>query len=292
MAYRNEKERMRNLNQFILERLKLNKDSRIKDKLRPKGFFEFQEMIANKLKNLGDNKEYLDLKDLDISDYKGSEQQDKRFDRILKKILSSYHTKYDYNIKYIDVTGWDMTHIDSVAGLFHELRDIEEIIGIDDWDMSNVEHIEWIFSDCIKLKNIGNLGKWKFNNLKRAQGFLWGCQHLKTIGDISKWDMSKVDFLANMFAHCYDLEYVGEIANWDLTSCKSYKSVFYYDNNLKRDIGDLTKWNKYIKLNIPNLINRYGNLEDAFSDFLDNSSLQFDYEMKITEKTANIKALV
>lgn len=292
MAYRNEKERMRNLNQFIIERLKLNKNSRVKDILRPKDFFEFQEIIGNKLKNLGDNKEYLDLKDLDISDYKGSGKQDERFDRILKKFLSSYNTKYDYNIKYIDVTGWDLTHIDSVAGLFHALQDIEEIIGIDDWDMSNVEHIEWIFSDCVKLKNIGNLGKWKFNNLKRAQGFIYGCQHLKTIGDISKWDMSNVDFLANMFAHCYDLQDVGEIANWDLSSCISYRSIFYYTINL-RNVGDLTKWNKYIKSNIQNIKNRYnGYLDDGFEEIFDNSAVEYNYELIITEKTAKIKKLV
>lgn len=292
MAYRNEKERMRNLNTFIIERLKLNKNSRVKDKLRPTHFFEFQEIIANKLKNLGDNKEYLDLKDLDISDYKGSGHQDERFDRILRKFLSSYNTKYDYNIKYIDVTGWDLTHIDSVSGLFHELQDIEEIIGVDDWDMSNVEHIEWIFSDCVNLKNIGNLGKWKFNNLKRAQGFIYGCQHLKTIGDISKWDMSNVNFLTNMFAHCYELQDVGEIGNWNLSSCISYRRMFYYANNL-RNVGDLTKWNKYLKSNIQNIKNRYnGHLGDGFEEIFDNSPVEYDYDLIITEKTAKIKKLV
>ena len=292
MAYRNEKERMRNLNSFIIERLKLNKNSKVISKKYPNDYYELKDLIKNKFDKLKDNKEYLNLNDIDLSELKRDRDGDSEepLNGLWWCIFDDLNKQYDYNlnIKQIDVSYWDMRNLKNLHGMFKGL-DVEEIIGIDKWDMSNIMKINFLFDNCKNLVNVGDLGKWKFNKLVRPQGLFRGCHKIKDIGDISKWDMSNVKFIANMFNNCYKLENVGDISNWKLDSCLSYSRIFTYDSNLK-NISDLTKWNTYIEKNIQDIYNRYGDLYDAFEDIFNFSSLRHYYEIDMDRK--NIKAKI
>lgn len=282
---------MKNLNQFIIERLKLTKGTKLQSKYIPTTYQELLNIIENKLKT-SNNLEYLDLSDIEIYDIKTNIDggNTKIYHELFKKIFDELNYSYDFCFKTINVSDWHIEDIESLHGLFKNAFDIEELIGIDDWNMSYIKELNFFFDGCYKLKNIGDLSKWKINNLVKAQGLFRDCESLTNIGDISKWNISNVTRLSNIFCRCIRLKDVGEIANWNLKSCLGYSRTFK-ETYVLNGIGDLTKWNKYIEPNTNAIANQYGIVSEGFDEFIINSSLEQLYDLDINDNKDIIKII-
>lgn len=142
---------MKNINQYIIEKLKIRKSKNqtivVKDNK------EFEKVLTDYITTLADNVEiHLDLQHIDISE--------------LKRLDAPFHNIskiYKYKIKSIDVTGWDTSNIESMYALFYDLKNCEKIIGIEDWEISNVTNMWAMFAFCKNLKL--NLTHWDISDL-------------------------------------------------------------------------------------------------------------------------------
>ena len=141
---------MKNINQYIIEKLKIRKSKQqtivVKDNK------EFEKVLTDYI-TVTDNVEiHLDLQHIDISE--------------LKRLDAPFHNIskiYKYKIKSINVTGCNTSNIESMYALFYDLKNCEQIIGIEDWDISNVRNMWAMFAFCKKLKL--DLTHWDISDL-------------------------------------------------------------------------------------------------------------------------------
>ena len=189
---------MKSLNQYIKEKLIINKDYRDVS-LSPKSFKELRKIIEQRYEEKGPGTEQdpVDLNDIDVSGI---------------KTLGFYTGPLDG------------------TGLFEKIE--FEYIDISDWDVSNVTDISGLFYACYELKSIGDLSKWDVSKVENMESVFYRCYKLEPVGNLSKWDVSKVESMIGMFAHCKTLTSVGDLSNWDVSNVK-YMSYMFHDSGIK-----------------------------------------------------------
>ena len=155
---------MKSLNQYIQEKLIINKDYRDAE-LSPKSFDELRKIIEDRYDKLGPGTEQkpIDFNDIDVSNLDSfcNEKNNGIFESI--------------NFKYIDIS---------------------------DWDVSNVRTMSYMFAYCKELKSVGDISYWNVSNVTNMWGMFYHCEKLKSVGDISKWDVSNVIHSTCMFKKC------------------------------------------------------------------------------------------
>ena len=154
---------MKTLNQYIQEKLIINKDYRDVNMLTPKSFDELRKIIEDRYKKLGPGtkRNPINFNDIDVSNL-DSFCNDKG-----KGIFEG--TKF----KYIDISSWDVSNIKSMRSMFHWCKELKSVGDISEWDVSNVTSMTSMFDGCIL-----------FNQ------------------DLSKWNVSKVRWYSYMFDGC------------------------------------------------------------------------------------------
>ena len=182
---------MKKLNQYIKEKLIVNKDYRDAG-LSPKSFDELRKIIEDRYEKLGygTKKHPINFNDIDVSNLDSFYNCNEN-----KGIFS----RTDF--KYIDISYWDVSNITSMRFMFYECYELESIGDLSDWNVSNVTDMSCMFYECKNLESVGNL---------------------------SKWDVSKVESMIGMFAHCKTLTSVGNLSNWDVSNVKHMSYMFHY----------------------------------------------------------------
>ena len=158
---------MKTLNQYIQEKLIINKDYQdakiYTNKIVVKSSDELRKIIEDRYDKLGAGTEQdtVDFNDIDISN------------------IDSFCGKYDTGMfeytrfKYIDISDWDVSNIKSMRGMFFMCKELKSVGDISGWDVSNVTSMTSMFDGCIF-----------FNQ------------------DLSKWNVSKVRYYSYMFDGC------------------------------------------------------------------------------------------
>ena len=153
---------MKTLNQYIKEKLIINKDYR-DNTIVVKSFDELRKIIEDRYNKLGAGTEQnpIDFNDIDVSNLQ-------YFYNNEDKGIFEY-TKF----KYIDISEWDVSNIKSMRGMFFMCKELKSVGDISEWDVSNVTSMTSMFDGCIL-----------FNQ------------------DLSKWNVSKVRWYSYMFDGC------------------------------------------------------------------------------------------
>jgi len=172
---------MKQLTQYIQEKLKINSKSKINHyQYKPKNRKELVEIISKKYQ---DNKEDLDLNDIDISNIKDL----------------SYLFELIQPIK-VDMNLWNTSHVTDIHGLFWN-NTVTKEIHIENWDVSNVETAYGAFYFCNKLTEL-NLDNWDFSSCTEFDLMFKGCENLDT-HFTDNWKMpTHVITADNMFEGC------------------------------------------------------------------------------------------
>ena len=178
---------MKNLNQYIKEKLIINKDYH-DTKIVVKSFDELRKIIINRYDKLGPGTKQnpIDFNDIDVSN------------------IDSFCNDKDTGI----FDGMDFKYID-----------------ISDWDVSNVKSMYDMFFACNKLKSVGDLSKWNVSKVTNMSGMFYECNELEFIGDISKWNVSNVNNMTHMFNGCNNFNQ--DISNWDVSNVRYHAYTFY-----------------------------------------------------------------
>ena len=131
---------MKTLNQYIKEKLIINKDYR-EAKIVVKSFDELRKIIEDRYKKLGPGTEQnpIDFNDIDVSN------------------LDSLRKKYKY----------------TSIGIFEGTQ--FKYIAISDWDVSNIKSMRGMFWGCLELKSVGDLSYWNVSKVKNNILMFFNC---------------------------------------------------------------------------------------------------------------------
>ena len=153
---------MKTLNQYIKEKLIINKDYR-DNKIVVKSFDELRKIIVDRYYKLGPGTKQnpIDFNDIDVSN------------------LDSFCNKYN-------------------IGIFEYTR--FKYIDISYWNVSNVKSMQYMFAYCETLESVGNLLKWNVSKVTNMNSMFYGCKSFNQ--DISNWNVSKVNDMTCMFDGC------------------------------------------------------------------------------------------
>ena len=153
---------MKSLNQYIQEKLIINKDYH-DNKIVVNSFDELRQIIEDRYDKLGHGTEKnpIDFNDIDVSNLDSfcNDKSEGIFE----------YTKF----KYIDISDWNVSNIKSMRGMFFMCKELKSVGDISGWDVSNVTSMTSMFDGCIF-----------FNQ------------------DLSKWDVSKVTNIISSFYLC------------------------------------------------------------------------------------------
>ena len=178
---------MKTLNQYIQEKLIINKDYS-DNTIVVKSFDELRKIIDDRYNELGPGTKEnpIDFNDIDVSH------------------LDSFYNKNKVGI----FEGTKFKHID-----------------ISDWDVSNVTNMQFMFNGCKYLKSVGNISKWDVSSVTDMWYMFFKCEKLESVGDISNWNVSKVTNMSYMFAFCK--KFNQDISNWDVSKVRYHLAMFY-----------------------------------------------------------------
>ena len=212
---------MKTLNQYIQEKLIINKDYH-DNMIVVKSFDELRKIIEDRYNKLGPGTEQdpIDFNDIDVSNL-DSFCNDKN-----KGIFES--TKF----KYIDISDWDVSNVKTMRSMFSWCTELKSIRDISKWDVSNVTDMSCMFFYCQLLKSVGDLSGWDVSKVTNMSSMFYNCKALKTVGDISDWDVSKVTNMHAMF--CLYKYFNQDLSSWDVSSVTD-KSCMFLDCPLKEE---------------------------------------------------------
>ena len=179
---------MKTLNQYIQEKLIINKDYKDVKMYHPKSFDELRNIIEDRYKKLGPGTKQnpVDFNDIDVSN------------------IDSFCDKYDTGIfeytrfKYIDISDWDVSNIKSMRGMFFMCTELKSVGDISKWNVSKVTDMNSMFHGCKYFNQ--DISGWNVSNVENMWNMFVGCKKFNQ--DISKWDVSKVRCKIDMFDDC------------------------------------------------------------------------------------------
>ena len=157
------KQYMKPLNQYIKEKLIINKDYR-DNTIVVKTFDALRKIIEDRYVKLGSGTKEnpVDFNDIDVSN-----------------INSFCNNKgkgifQDTKFKYIDISDWDVSNVKSMSQMFYNCKELKSVGDISEWDVSNVTDIKYMFYCCYKFNQ--DISKWDVSNVKNMDGIFYSCQ--------------------------------------------------------------------------------------------------------------------
>ena len=189
---------MKTLNQYIKEKLIINKDYVDVHTLTPKSFDELRKIIEDRYDKLGPGtkQDPINFNDIDVSNI------DSFYNYTKDKGLFE-----DTYFKYIDISGWDV---------------------------SNVESMQYMFFECSELKSVGDISSWDVSKVTNMNSMFYRCKKFNQ--DISEWDVSKVSDMSYMFGYCKSFN--KNISSWDVSSVTDMSYMFYDCESFNQDLSD------------------------------------------------------
>ena len=180
---------MKSLNQYIKEKLIINKDYR-DNTIVVKTFDELRKIIEDRYDKLGagTKRKPIDFNDIDVSNLQ-------YFYNNEDKGIFEY-TKF----KYIDISDWDVSNIKLMSGMFFMCKELKSVGDISKWNVSKVTDMNSMFNGCNELEFIGDISKWNVSNVTNMGHMFNSCNNFNQ--DISNWNVSKVMFKYRMFYNC------------------------------------------------------------------------------------------
>ena len=179
---------MKPLNQYIKEKLIINKDYR-DNTIVVKSFDELRKSIEDRYDKFGAGTKQnpIDFNDIDVSN-----------------LDSFYNRNRDIGIfertqfKYIDISDWDVSNVTNMPAMFFNCEKLESVGDISKWDVLKVTNMAYMFAFCKKFnQDISKLG---VSSVTDMSYMFLDCKSFNQ--DLSGWNLSKVRFKSGIFTDC------------------------------------------------------------------------------------------
>ena len=189
---------MKSLNQYIIEKILINKSSKFINKIKVETREQLETII---LERYNKNKSFIDLTDIDISELDD---------------LSGVFARLN-KVEVIDIYGWDTSNVTFMDDMFRKCAKLKNIIGIENLDVSKLEDASCMFYGCENLIEL-DLTNWNPISLENMSYMFYNCSNLKIIKNIENWQLPNIKDVSYMFYYCAKLDV--DLSNWDLTNIK------------------------------------------------------------------------
>ena len=190
---------MKSLNQYIIEKILINKSSKfINKKIKVETLIQLKSIIWERYHN---NNSFIDLTDIDISELDD---------------LSGVFARLN-KVEVIDISGWDTSNVTFMEEMFRKCSKLKNIIGIENLDVSRSEDVSYMFYGGENLVEL-DLTNWNPILLNSAWNMFSYCSNLKIIKNIENWQLPNIQDVSYMFYECTKLDV--DLSNWDLTNIK------------------------------------------------------------------------
>ena len=199
---------MKSLNKYIQEKLIINKDYHGINMMTPESFGELRKIIKDRYKKLGPGTKLnpIDFNDIDVSN--------------LDSFYKGLGIFEDTRFKYIDVSGWDVSSVTNMRGMFFKCKELKSVGDISKWDVSNVTNMNSMFYSCKKFNQ--DISGWDVSKVS-DMGFMFSyCESFNK--NISSWDVSSVTYMDFMFDGCESFNQ--DISSWDVSNVIYKDSIF------------------------------------------------------------------
>ena len=203
---------MKNLNQYIKEKLIINKDYH-DNMIVVKSFDELRKIIEDRYNKLGPGTEQdpIDFNDIDVSNL------DSFYNKNNEKGIFEY-TKF----KYIDISDWDVSNVTNISYMFFMCGKLKSVGNLSNWDISNVKTTGGMFYCCKSFNQ--NISSWNMSNVTDMFNMFYGCESFNQ--DLSDWDVSNVTDMGYMFCNCKSFNQ--DISGWDVSNVNN--NIFMFAN--------------------------------------------------------------
>ena len=208
---------MKTVNQYIKQKLIINRDYRDVNIYHPKSFDKLRNIIEYRYKKLGPGTKEnpIDFNDVDVS----------HIDSFCDKNIGIFEkTKF----KYIDISYWDVSNVYSMRHMFYRCKELESVGDISKWNVSKVRFMAFMFSECKKINP--DLSEWNVSNVTDMNYMFWECESFNQ--DLSKWNVSNVIDMSNMFSDCTSFNQ--DLSNWNVSKVQ-YNLLMFYNCPIKEE---------------------------------------------------------
>ena len=213
---------MKTLNQYIKEKLIINKDYR-DNTIVVKSFDELRKIIEQRYEEYGPGTKQnpIDFNDIDVSNIDSFYNYNKN---IVRDSGLFERTKF----KYIDIADWDVSNIKSMRGRFYLGKKLKSVGDISKWNVSSVTDMAFMFYECKSFNQ--DLSDWNVSSVTNMSGLFYWCESFNQ--DISKWNVSNVNNMSSMFYGCKSFNQ--DISNWNVSKVK-YNILMFNDCLIKEE---------------------------------------------------------
>ena len=199
---------MINLNNYITEKLKINKESANK-LYKPKTKQELIKLIQRLVKkegcdanlNIIDTSEITDMSDLFNNSLKTKIRNINISDWNVSNV-TTMRSMFGYCENFdCDLSDWDVSNVKDMSFMFNKCKNFKGT-GLEDWNIKNVQYTHYMFSDCVNFDC--DLHKWDTSNLTLIRRMFYRCYEFKGKG-LENWNVSKVQYMDQIFSGCKSL---------------------------------------------------------------------------------------
>ena len=214
---------MKTLNQYIKEKLIINKDYR-DTTIVVKSFDELRKIIEDRYDKLGP----------------GTKQDPINFNDIDVNNIDSFCNSKDEGIfqetkfKYIDISDWNVSNVTKMMSMFYKCEELKSVGDISEWDVSNVTDMAYMFTRRENLNQ--DISKWGVSSVTDMSYMFFDCKKFNQ--DISKWNVSNVKDMSFMFQYCDSFNQ--DLSEWDVSKVTDMNGMFQGCKSFNKDIS---KWN-------------------------------------------------
>lgn len=207
---------MKQINNYILEKLHLSKDTKSFYHYYPKNKKELISILNKLIEERGQDADLNDINTYNVTN------MDYLFEKFREKIRN------------INISKWDVSNVKSMNSMFQDCRDfncnlsewnVNKVTNMEfmffnceyfdsdlkNWNVHNVINMDAMFCGCVKFKGDG-LDNWKIDKVINTSMMFDDCKNFNC--DLSKWDVSKVVHMFKMFSGCE--KFNCDLNNWKL----------------------------------------------------------------------------
>ena len=144
------------------------------------------------------------------------------------------------NVKQIDVTNFDISHVTDMTNMFSGDTNLTKIKGLSTWNVGNVTSMNSMFAGDTALTNL-DLSKWKPLKVTNMAAMFKGCSGLKSITLNWGQNTKNVQNFSEMFSSDKNLTEINGLSDWDVSNATDFRWMFTNDTSLT-EINGLSGW--------------------------------------------------
>ncbi|MBI1721817.1 YSIRK signal domain/LPXTG anchor domain surface protein, partial [Lactobacillus crispatus] len=129
------------------------------------------------------------------------------------------------NVKQINVTNFDISHVTDMTNMFSRDTNLTEIKGLSTWNVGNVTSMNSMFDGDTALTNL-DLSKWKPLKVTNMAAMFKGCSGLKSITLNWGQNTQSVQNFSEMFSGDSSLTEVNGLSGWNVSNATDISHMF------------------------------------------------------------------